>query len=63
MHIAHVHCVEAGKIVDIYQARALFFDRMSSGTVSSSFAQTACRSTHATRVTVVNYDLFRGSSK
>jgi hypothetical protein len=25
MHIARAYCVEAGKVVDIYQARALFF--------------------------------------
>jgi hypothetical protein len=57
MHIARVYCVEWGKIVDIYQARALFFEQDEPRHRFQFFcSDTACRSTHATKVTGVNYD-------
>jgi hypothetical protein len=57
MHIARVYCVEAGKIVDIYQARALFFEQVEPRhRFQFLCSDPACRSTQATKVTGVNYD-------
>src|SRR6478672_9929612 len=57
MHIARVYCMEAGKILDIYQARALFFEQDEPRhRFQFLCSDTACRSTNATKVTGVNYD-------
>jgi hypothetical protein len=56
MHIARAYCVEVGEVVDIYQARALFFAQ---GEPRRRFeflcSDGSCRS-NGTRVTGVNYD-------
>jgi hypothetical protein len=57
MHIARAYCLDATKIVDIYQARALFFAQE---TPRHRFeflcSDDACRAANATKVTGVNYD-------
>lgn len=57
MHIARAYCVEAGKVVDIYQARALFFAQEEPRSRFQFLCSDhSCRQTNATRVTAVNYD-------
>ena len=57
MHIARAYCVEAEKVVDIYQARALFFAQdKPRGRFRFLCSDDACRGANATRVTGVNYD-------
>src|SRR5262245_45152132 len=57
MHIARAYCVEAGKVVDIYQARALFFAQDEPRCRFRFLcSDVACREVNATRVTGVNYD-------
>jgi hypothetical protein len=57
MHIARVYCVEAGKVVDIYQARALFFAQEEPRRRFQFLcSDDACRNANRTRVTGVNYD-------
>jgi len=57
MHIARAYCVEAGKVVDIYQARALFFAQEEPRRRFQFLcSDDACRAANATRVTGVNYD-------
>ena len=57
MHIARAYCVEADRVVDIYQARALFF-ALDEPRRRFQFlcSDDACRVANATRVTGVNYD-------
>jgi len=57
MHIARAYCVDASKIVDIYQARALFYGQDEPRRRFEFLcSDDACRSANATRVTGVNYD-------
>jgi hypothetical protein len=57
MRIARAYCVEAGKAVDIYQARALFFAQDEPRRRFQFLcSDDACRAANATRVTGVNYD-------
>jgi len=57
MHIARAYCVEAEKVVDIYQARALFFAQEEPRRRFQFLcSDDACRAANATRVTGVNYD-------
>jgi hypothetical protein len=57
MHIARAYCAEAGKVVDIYQARALFFAQDEPRhRFEFLCSDDACRAANATRVTGVNYD-------
>ncbi len=57
MHIARAYCAEAGKVVDIYQARALFFAQDEPRhRFEFLCSDDACRTANATRVTGVNYD-------
>ena len=57
MHIARAYCVEAGKVVDIYQARGLFFTQKGPRRrLEFLCSDYACRAANATRVTGVNYD-------
>lgn len=57
MHIGRAFCVEAEKVVDIYQARALFFAQEApQRRFRFLCSDDACRTTNATRVTGVNYD-------
>src|SRR5215510_776922 len=57
MHIARAYCVEAGKVVDIYQARALFFAQDKPRCRFRFLcSDSVCREVDATRVTGVNYD-------
>jgi hypothetical protein len=57
MHIARAYCVESGKVVDIYQARALFFTQEEPRRRFEFLcSDNACRFANATRVTGVNYD-------
>lgn len=57
VHITRAYCVEAQQVVDIYQARALYFG-LSEPRRRFEFlcSDDACRSARATRVTGVNYD-------
>ena len=57
MHIGRAFCVEAERVVDIYQARALFF-AVEAPRRRYKFlcSDDACRGASATRVTGVNYD-------
>lgn len=57
MHIARAYCVEVGKVVDIYQARALFFAQEEPRRrFQFVCSDDVCRGANATRVTGVNYD-------
>ena len=57
VHIARAYCVESGKVVDIYQARALFFAQEEPRRrLEFLCSDDACRAASATRVTGVNYD-------
>ena len=57
MHIARAYCVEEGKAVDIYQARALFFAQDEPRRRFEFLcSDDACRAARATKVTGVNYD-------
>ena len=57
MHIERAYCVEADRIVDIYQARALFFAQDEPRRRFQFLCSDAvCRIANATRVTGVNYD-------
>ena len=57
MHIARAYCVEADRIVDIYQARALFFAQdQPRRRFEFLCSDGICRAVNATRVTGVNYD-------
>ncbi len=57
MHIVRAYCVEAGKVLDIYQARALFFAQEEPRRRFQFLcSDDACRAANATRVTGVNYD-------
>ena len=57
MHIARAYCVEADRVVDIYQARALFFAQDEPRRRFQFLcSDDACRVANATRVTGVNYD-------
>jgi hypothetical protein len=57
MHIARAYCVEAGKVVDIFQARALFFAQDEPRRRFQFLcSDDTCRAVNATRVTGVNYD-------
>ena len=57
MHIARAYCVDAGKIVDIYQARALFFAQHEPRRRFEFLcSDDLCRASDATKVTGVNYD-------
>jgi hypothetical protein len=57
MHIARAYCVEAGKVVDIYQARALFFaQEQPRCRFQILCSDDVCRTANATKVTGVNYD-------
>ena len=54
---ARVYCVVARKIVHIYQARASFLEQDEPRHRFQSLCwDPSCRSSHATRVTGVNYD-------
>jgi hypothetical protein len=57
MHIARAYCVEASRVVDIYQARALFFAQDEPRRRFQFLcSDDACRAANATRVTGVNYN-------
>jgi hypothetical protein len=57
MHIARAYCVEAGEVVDIYQARALFFAQEEPRhRFQFLCSDDTCRDANGTRVTGVNYD-------
>jgi hypothetical protein len=57
MHIGRAFCVEAERVVDIYQARALFFAQHEPRRRFQFLcSDAACRVANATRVTGVNYD-------
>ncbi len=57
MHIARAYCVDAGKVVDIYQARTLFFGQEEPRRRFQFLcSDDACRAANATKVTGVNYD-------
>jgi hypothetical protein len=57
MHILRAYCVEVGRIVDIYQARALFFGQEKPRRrLQFRCSDDACRTAAATKVTAVNYD-------
>jgi len=57
MHIARAYCIEAEKVVDIYQARALFFAQDEPRhRFQFLCSDDQCRASNATRVTGVNYD-------
>lgn len=57
MHIGRAFCVEAERVVDIYQARALFFrQEVPRRRYQFLCSDDVCRGTNATRVTGVNYD-------
>ena len=57
MRIARVYCVEVGKIVDIYGARALFFAQDEPRRRFQFLcSDNICRETNTTKVTGVNYD-------
>ena len=57
MHIARAYCVDADRVVDIYQARALFFAQHEPRRRFQFLCSDAgCRVANATRVTGVNYD-------
>jgi hypothetical protein len=57
MHIARAYCVEADRVVDICQARALFFAQDEPRRRFQFLcSDDACRIANATRVTGVNYD-------
>jgi hypothetical protein len=57
MHIARAYCVETGRVIDIYQARALFFAQgKPRHRLQFQCSDDACRAATATKVTAVNYD-------
>jgi hypothetical protein len=57
MNIARVYCVEEDKIVDVYQARALFFAQHEPRRRFEFLcSDDACRANNTTKVTGVNYD-------
>src|SRR5262245_1465215 len=57
MHIARAYCVEAGKVVDIYQGQGLFFAQDEPRRRFQFLcSDDVCRAANATRVTGVNYD-------
>ena len=57
MHLGRAFCVEAKRVVDIYQARALFFGQeVPRRRFQFLCSDNACRGANATRVTGVNYD-------
>jgi hypothetical protein len=57
MHIGRAFCVEAERVVDIYQARAMFFAQEAPRRRFQFLcSDDACRAENATRVTGVNYD-------
>ena len=57
MHIARAYCVDASKIVDIYEARALFYGQDEPRRRFEFLcSDDGCRSANATKVTGVNYD-------
>lgn len=57
MHIGRAFCVEAERVVDIYQARALFFAQdVPRRRFQFLCSDDACRGADSTRVTGVNYD-------
>src|SRR5258705_3839725 len=57
MNIARGYCVEKEKIMDIYQARALFFAQHEPRRRFEFLcSDDACRAINATKVTGVNYD-------
>ena len=57
MHIGRAFCVEAGRVVDIYQARALFFAQdVPRRRFQFLCSDDKCRRVSAARVTGVNYD-------
>ena len=57
MHIARAYCVDACKIVDIYQARALFYGQDEPRRRFEFLcSDDGCRWANATKITGVNYD-------
>ena len=57
MRIARVYCVETGKIIDIYGARALFFAQDEPRRRFQFLcSDEVCRAANSTKVTGVNYD-------
>ena len=57
MHIGRAFCVEVERIVDIYQARALYFaQELPRRRFQFLCSDDACRGANTTRVTGVNYD-------
>jgi len=57
MHILRAYCVEVGRILDVYQARALFFAQEEPRhRFQFQCSDDACRAETATKVTAVNYD-------
>src|SRR3954468_2052839 len=63
MHILRAYCVEVGRILDIYQARALFFAQDEPRRrFQFQCSDDACRAATATKVTAVNYDKLVGES-
>src|SRR5581483_5730517 len=57
MHILRAYCVEVGRILDIYQARALFFaQEKPRRRLQFECSDDACRAMAGTKVTAVNYD-------
>jgi hypothetical protein len=57
MQIVRAYCVQAGKVVDVYQARALFFaQEQPRCRFQLLCSDDACRAANATKVTGVNYD-------
>jgi hypothetical protein len=57
MDIGHAFCVQEGRVVDIYQARALFFDQEEPRRRFVFLcSDDACRAGNTTKVTAVNYD-------
>jgi len=57
VHIERAYCMETGRVLNIYQARAVFFNQ---GEPRSRLeflcSDDACRAQNATKVTGVNYD-------
>lgn len=57
MHILRAYCVEVGRVIDIYQARALFFGQEKPRhRLQFQCSDDACRAMAGTKVTAVNYD-------
>jgi len=57
MHILRAYCVEVGRILDVYQARALFFAQEEPRhRFQFQCSDDACRAATATKVIAVNYD-------